>query len=572
MAGFANDIVYANNGDFSIAGSNKGSLANGLITDGQLWIGSTALNVGGTHVNVGNLTSPDSSVAIGFSAPNITLSAGTAAGTLKTLTPTENFNGTAATPISGTAGNINAFGANPSFVTVTETLNSTALATGNLQVEHRAWLTGLVVDPSTTPGTRGTFSTIGTALTAAVSGQTIFIRTGIYTEDLTLKPGVNLASFSNSGDTPNVTIIGNSTLSTAGTVTITDMRLQTNSAAFLTVSGSAASIVNVDNCFLNCVNATGISYSSSSTSSQVNVMNCTGNIATTGITLFANSSTGPLTLKSCLINNSGNSVTPSTSTSAHTFIRSSTLAFPISTTAPGVVTIQFSFIDTNALNVPCLTTSGSATNSCYHSIFFSGSSASLSIGTTNTLITHNITVNNTATNAITGSGTLEKGLISFVSSNLINPTATVLSVIDAGQYRGRYVGTAPSAGMIGEQIRSVVASGAAVPLSSSTATNITSISLTPGIWDVSCVADFTGFTVGTQISASISTVSATQGTSGDNQVSFPITAIGAMFSSLVIPSYRISLTTTTTVFLVGVAVFTIGTSSGFGRISATRVA
>jgi hypothetical protein len=25
MAGFANDIVYANNGDFSIAGSNKGT-------------------------------------------------------------------------------------------------------------------------------------------------------------------------------------------------------------------------------------------------------------------------------------------------------------------------------------------------------------------------------------------------------------------------------------------------------------------------------------------------------------------------------------------------------------------
>ena len=73
MAGFANDVVYANNGDFSIAGSNKGSIANGLLTNGQFWIGSTALNVGGTHINVGTLTSPNGTVTIGYSSPNITL-------------------------------------------------------------------------------------------------------------------------------------------------------------------------------------------------------------------------------------------------------------------------------------------------------------------------------------------------------------------------------------------------------------------------------------------------------------------------------------------------------------------
>ncbi len=72
MAGFANDIVYANNGDFSIAGSTKGSLANGLLTNGQLWIGTTAVNVGGTHISVGTIVSPDNSITIGYSSPNIT--------------------------------------------------------------------------------------------------------------------------------------------------------------------------------------------------------------------------------------------------------------------------------------------------------------------------------------------------------------------------------------------------------------------------------------------------------------------------------------------------------------------
>lgn len=73
MAGFANDVVYANNGDFSIAGSNKGQLANGLLINGQMWIGSTALNVGGTHINVGTITSPLGTITIGYASPNITI-------------------------------------------------------------------------------------------------------------------------------------------------------------------------------------------------------------------------------------------------------------------------------------------------------------------------------------------------------------------------------------------------------------------------------------------------------------------------------------------------------------------
>lgn len=73
MAGFANDVVYAINGDFSKTGAAKGSLANGLLTDAQMWIGSTATNVGGTHINVGTLTSTGGTVSITYSSPNINL-------------------------------------------------------------------------------------------------------------------------------------------------------------------------------------------------------------------------------------------------------------------------------------------------------------------------------------------------------------------------------------------------------------------------------------------------------------------------------------------------------------------
>lgn len=75
MAGTKNDVLVGKNADFSQAGAPNGTSgeANGLITNSQLWIGSTALNAGGTHVNVGTLTSPDGSITIGYSSPNITL-------------------------------------------------------------------------------------------------------------------------------------------------------------------------------------------------------------------------------------------------------------------------------------------------------------------------------------------------------------------------------------------------------------------------------------------------------------------------------------------------------------------
>lgn len=56
MAGFENDIMFAKNADFSQADNQVVSESNGLISDGQLWIGRTATNAGGTHIDVGTLT------------------------------------------------------------------------------------------------------------------------------------------------------------------------------------------------------------------------------------------------------------------------------------------------------------------------------------------------------------------------------------------------------------------------------------------------------------------------------------------------------------------------------------
>ncbi len=86
MSGFDNDVVYAKNADFTAADNQNVSESNGLITDGQMWVGTTSANAGGTHINVGTLTSPDSSVTVGYSTPNITLQVAGGTTTGKTIT------------------------------------------------------------------------------------------------------------------------------------------------------------------------------------------------------------------------------------------------------------------------------------------------------------------------------------------------------------------------------------------------------------------------------------------------------------------------------------------------------
>lgn len=66
------DLVKASNVDFSGPATEP---SNTITTNGQLIIGSTALNAGGTHINIGVLTSPDGSITIGYASPNITLRA-----------------------------------------------------------------------------------------------------------------------------------------------------------------------------------------------------------------------------------------------------------------------------------------------------------------------------------------------------------------------------------------------------------------------------------------------------------------------------------------------------------------
>lgn len=152
-------------------------------------------------------------------------------------------------------------------------------------------------------------------------------------------------------------------------------------------------------------------------------------------------------------------------------------------------------------------------------------------------------------------------------------TGTTFDNTGDSHYHGDTTGASPAANFIGERLRAVVAQGSAVALTDTVAANVTSVSLTAGVWDVEGIVMMTGGAItGTYFDAAISTTSATLGTLGDNTVQSSAMATAAADSTLTVPPYRIEVAAPTTVYLVTEAGFTVGSAAAYGRISATRVA
>lgn len=125
-------------------------------------------------------------------------------------------------------------------------------------------------------------------------------------------------------------------------------------------------------------------------------------------------------------------------------------------------------------------------------------------------------------------------------------------------------------------VSSTVLAGSAVALTTATAANITSFQLTGGAWDVSAIGYFAGAATTniTRLTLGISQSSASLASkaSGDYAEAYygsgGIVPTASFTPSVSIPPMRVTLTTTTTIYLVMTATFTVSTAAGFGRIYA----
>lgn len=127
------------------------------------------------------------------------------------------------------------------------------------------------------------------------------------------------------------------------------------------------------------------------------------------------------------------------------------------------------------------------------------------------------------------------------------------------------------AGLVGEYQAAALASPGSA-LTTGTRQNITTLSLTAGDWDVDGTVTVVGqgSTSLTTINAGISTTSQTFGGEGTT-VALTTPAQTGVQESLIVPTVRLSLSTTTTVYLVLSTVHTVSNPNGYGNLRARRV-
>lgn len=153
-----------------------------------------------------------------------------------------------------------------------------------------------------------------------------------------------------------------------------------------------------------------------------------------------------------------------------------------------------------------------------------------------------------------------------------------------GQYPGVATNTAAAAGNIGELLSCSVVLGSAVAITSNTAADVCTFSLTPGEWDVTGVVAFSpaGTTTTNREAAGISTTTATLpaalGT-GSGQLEINsyqagiATTAGFPGPMAILGPTRLSVASgsTTPIFLEALATFAVSTDAAYGFMRATRV-
>lgn len=171
---------------------------------------------------------------------------------------------------------------------------------------------------------------------------------------------------------------------------------------------------------------------------------------------------------------------------------------------------------------------------------------------------------------VTGSG----NIVLVTSPTMVTPTlgaasATSITFSSTTGVVGTTTNDNAAAGSVGEFVSSVIAFASAVNVPTATATNVTSINLTAGDWDVSGNVQIST-TVACSGSAGWS--STTSATLPDQSLYNGPFATSALFTQvgITIPPKRISVTTTTTVYLSAYATFAAGTVNACGGIFARR--
>lgn len=330
-------------------------------------------------------------------------------------------------------------------------------------------------------------------------------------------------------------------------------------------------------------------------------------VAGTGISLSPTSGIGSVTVTAT--GTSGEAITDDLTTNATMFpvwVTANTGTLPLKVTSTkmffnpstGALASTHMLLNglstdgTGGLQFATHTTSAGGINLGSNIVMFTSTSNRLDIGSTAAAFTFRFMDSGTVRGQIVQNGTTLT-LDSTAGSLILASNDTTAVTLDSSQnatfagqvipsqtigIKGTTTNNSVSAGGVGEYIATTVASASAVSLSTATSTNLTSIALTAGDWDVD--AEFIyipgAATSVTQLSQGVSQTTGTLPTittgAGDYSVfSEAANVPGANNISQSVGTVRVSLSGSATIFAVARPTFTVSTLTVFGTLRARRV-
>lgn len=283
---------------------------------------------------------------------------------------------------------------------------------------------------------KGDFTTITAATAAAVSGQTIFIKAGTYTEDFSPKDGVTYVAYNATSGNFGVKIVGKLSFSAAATCSFRGIYFQTNSDNIVSITGTGNVILDFNNCYFNASNATAFSCTASAGTQSINFTGCVGDLGTTGITWWV-FTRGGVTIRNCNFGNGGISTTTSSfSNSSSISASNSTIQIPITTSDSASVGMTNCTMRLGGgYNLTNLTLNGAGTVDIEFCLLESGTASTIAVGSGVVAEVYECTLDSSNTNTISGTGTLRFGGLTFTSTS-----RSIQSTLTRTQRQGSYFG------------------------------------------------------------------------------------------------------------------------------------
>ena len=262
------------------------------------------------------------------------------------------------------------------------------------------------------------YTTIAAAYAAAVSAggnQTIFVQPGTYNiGTLVLSPNVGISAFDCDGVIPNVIINGKMTANFTGVCAFSGIFFNNNADNILAVTGSGACQIRFIDSWIQ-VGGTAFAISNSNSSCAVTFETCQGDIS--GTSAYFDFTAGAVNINNSFFFNSIESNTANNFTTSSIGLESSVFNSPISKVGLGGLSLVATSMI--CLNDTCITI-GAAVNSdlvIYNCHIDSNNATAITIAAGNILTIANTSIGSSATDAITGAGTLRYSPIAFTKSS-----------------------------------------------------------------------------------------------------------------------------------------------------------